>query len=39
MTMETVTIGVASLDTVTRRAREAFKGKNQGSFITFKTPE
>lgn len=37
--MRTVTMGVADIDTVTRRALEAFKGKPQGSFITFASVE
>jgi predicted transcriptional regulator len=30
---------VAKLDDVKRRARDAFKGKKQGSYISFATPE
>jgi predicted transcriptional regulator len=37
--MKTVTLQVAKLDDVKRRARDAFKGKKQGSFISFATPE
>ena len=33
--MNTVTIGVASLDEVKRRLADAFKGKPQGSHISF----
>jgi predicted transcriptional regulator len=37
--MKTVTLHVAGLDDVKRRARDAFKGKKQGSRISFATPE
>jgi predicted transcriptional regulator len=37
--MKTVTLQVAKLDDVKRRARDAFKGKKQGSFVSFATPE
>jgi predicted transcriptional regulator len=37
--MEIVTIEVASRDTVNRRVREAFKGKKQGSYITFESAD
>ena len=37
--MKTVTLQVAKLDDVKRRARDAFKGKRQGSRISFATPE
>jgi predicted transcriptional regulator len=37
--MKTVTLQVAKLDDVKRRARAAFKGKKQGSYISFATPE
>jgi predicted transcriptional regulator len=37
--MKTVTLQVAKLDDVKRRMRDAFKGKKQGSFISFATPE
>jgi predicted transcriptional regulator len=37
--MKTVTLHVADLDDIKRRARDAFKGKKQGSRITFATPE
>jgi predicted transcriptional regulator len=37
--MKTVTLQVAELDDVKRRAREAFKGRRQGSRISFATPE
>jgi predicted transcriptional regulator len=37
--MKTVTLQVARLEDVKRRAREAFKGKRQGSRISFATPE
>ncbi len=33
--MNTVTLSVATHDTVTRRAKKAFDGKNQGSHISF----
>jgi predicted transcriptional regulator len=37
--MKTVTLHVADLDDVKQRARDAFKGKKQGSRISFATPE
>jgi predicted transcriptional regulator len=37
--MKTVTLQVARLEEVKRRARDAFKGKKQGSRISFATPE
>jgi len=37
--MKTVTLQVTSLEDVKRHAREAFKGKKQGSRISFATPE
>jgi predicted transcriptional regulator len=37
--MKTVTLHVADLDEVKRRARDAFKGKKQGSRISFASPE
>jgi predicted transcriptional regulator len=37
--MKTVTLQVATLNEVKRRAQEAFKGKKQGSRISFATPE
>jgi len=37
--MKTVTLQVAKLDDVRRRARNAFKGNKQGSRISFETPE
>jgi len=37
--MKTVTLQVAGLEDVKRRARDAFKGKKQGSRISFATPE
>ena len=37
--MKTVTLQVASLDEIKRRAQDAFKGKRQGSRISFATPE
>ena len=37
--MKTVTLHVAKLEDVKRRARDAFKGKKQGSRISFATPE
>jgi predicted transcriptional regulator len=39
MKMKTVTLQVAKLDEVKQRARDAFKGKKQGSRISFATPE
>jgi predicted transcriptional regulator len=37
--MATVTLRVAALDEVKQRAREAFKGRKQGTRISFATPE
>jgi predicted transcriptional regulator len=37
--MKTVTLQVATLEDVKRRARDAFKGKKQGARISFATPE
>lgn len=37
--MRTVTLQVSKLDEVKRRAQDAFKGKKQGSRISFATPE
>lgn len=37
--MKTVTLQVADLEEIKRRARDAFKGKKQGSRISFATPE
>ncbi len=37
--MRTVTLEVASRETVTRRALAAFGGKKQGSYLSFATPE
>lgn len=37
--MKTVTLEVASQEDVTRRAREAFRGKKQRARISFATPE
>ena len=37
--MKTVTLQVATLEDVKRRVRDAFKGKKQGSRISFATPE
>lgn len=37
--MKTVTLQVAKLDEVKRRTRDAFKGRKQGSRISFATPE
>lgn len=37
--MKTVTLQVDKLDELKRRARDAFKGKKQGSRISFETPE
>ena len=37
--MKTVTLQLARLEDVKRRARDAFKGKKQGSRISFATPE
>jgi predicted transcriptional regulator len=37
--MNTVTLQVSTLDDVKRRARDAFKGRKQGAYISFATPE
>jgi predicted transcriptional regulator len=37
--MRTVTLEVATLKDVKRRARDAFKGRKQGARISFATPE
>jgi predicted transcriptional regulator len=37
--MKTITLQVSRLEEVKRRARDAFKGKRQGSHISFATPE
>jgi predicted transcriptional regulator len=37
--MNTVTLSVASRQSVTQRALAAFKGEEQGSHISFSTPE
>ena len=37
--MKTVTLQVATLEEVKRRAQDAFKGKKQGARISFTTPE
>jgi predicted transcriptional regulator len=37
--MKTVTLQVATLESVKRRAHEAFRGNKQGSRISFATPE
>jgi predicted transcriptional regulator len=37
--VKTVTLQVATREEVTRRARDAFKGKRQGARISFATPE
>ena len=37
--MKTVTLQVARLEDVKRRARDAFKGKKQGARISFASPE
>jgi len=37
--MKTVTLEVAALKDVKRRARDAFKGRKQGARISFATPE
>ena len=37
--MKTVTLEIASADDVKRRALEAFRGKKQGSRISFASPE
>lgn len=37
--MRTVTLEVASRETVTHRALAAFGGKKQGSYLSFATPE
>jgi predicted transcriptional regulator len=38
-TMKTVTLQVATLNEVKRRARDAFKGRRQGARISFASPE
>ena len=35
----TVTIGIATIEDVKRRTRDAFRGKRQGAFITFASHE
>jgi predicted transcriptional regulator len=37
--MNTVTLQVSTLDEIKRRARDAFKGKKLGAYISFATPE
>ena len=37
--MKTVTLQVAKLEDVKRRAQDAFKGRKQGSRISFASPE
>ena len=37
--MKTVTLQVAKLDAVKRRAQDAFKGRKQGARISFASPE
>jgi predicted transcriptional regulator len=37
--MKIVTLQVAKLKDVKQRSRDAFKGKKQGSYISFATPE
>jgi predicted transcriptional regulator len=37
--MKTVTLQVSKLEEVNRRAQDAFKGKKQGSRISFAAPE
>jgi hypothetical protein len=37
--MTTVTLQIANLEEVKRRARSAFEGKRQGSRISFSRPE
>ena len=37
--MKTVTLGVASRETVNKRFSAAFEGKAQGAYITFESPE
>jgi predicted transcriptional regulator len=37
--MKTVTLQVASLDEVKKRARDAFRGRKQGARISFASPE
>ena len=37
--MKTITLQVAKLEQVKRRARDAFAGKKQGARISFATPE
>lgn len=36
--MRTVTLGIASRERINKRLLEAFKGKSQGSFISFESP-
>lgn len=36
--MRTVTLGIASIDAINDRFVEAFKGKRQGSIISFESP-
>jgi predicted transcriptional regulator len=37
--MTTVTVGISSLEDTKARMRQAFKGKEQGAFISFATAE
>ena len=37
--MTTVTIGISSVDVTTARMLGAFRGEQQGAFISFETPE
>jgi len=37
--MKTVTLGIASRGIIDKRFLEAFKGKSQGVFISFESPE
>lgn len=37
--MNSVTLGIANRDLVSRRFVDAFNGNRQGSFISFETPE
>jgi predicted transcriptional regulator len=37
--MKTITLQIAELEEVKRRARDAFKGKRQGTRISFASPE
>lgn len=39
MNMNTVTIDVADRETTNARAKRAFRGRRQGDFISFRTPE